>query len=127
MLIVGTYAVWREIEMPDAKPVRLFVEALDDEVLDEIAAQIGVAPAAEDAQGRAEWWSRYGAAVARRSVKAWERVGTLDDQRRPVPIDCTPENVELLVSKSGLGFKVRQIVMDVNRRVADEVEAAGNG
>lgn len=126
MLILGSYAVWREIEVPGAKPVRLRVEALDDEVLDEISGELGAPPPPEDTEGRAAWWNLYGAAVARRSVKAWEQVGTLNAEGKPVPLDCTPDNVELLVAKSGVGFKVRQIVLEVNRRVADEVEAAGN-
>jgi hypothetical protein len=126
MLILGSYAVWREIEVPGAKPVRLRIEALDDEALDEIAADLGAPPPAEDAEGRAAWWNLYGAAVARRSVKAWEQVGTLDAEGKPVPIDCTPDNIELLVAKSGIGFKVRRLVMEVNQRIADEVEAAGN-
>jgi hypothetical protein len=126
MLILGNYAVWKEIPVPGAKPVRLRIEAIDDDLRDAIIGGLGDMPPEDDTEARVQWWVAYGDEIALASIKAWEQVGTLGADGKPVPLECTQENIRALLKASGFASRVRSLVNEVNLRIAEETEAAGN-
>ncbi len=126
MLILGNYRVWRDIPVPGAKPIRLLIEAQEDEALNEVTVEVGAIPPSDDLVGRSQWFDRYNDALAVRSIKAWEQVGVMGPEGKPVAVECTPENVSALLTSSGLAVRVRNLVAEVNNRIHVETEAAGN-